>query len=66
MKIKKIEAQNQILKNFIKAKGLDIEIKSSGEKLKSKNIDKFVSKDLKLTIVYIIGSFGLILFSVFI
>jgi len=61
MKIKKIEAQNQILKNYIKAKGLDKEIKSSTEKIKHKNIDKQIFKDLKFTLIYILGSVILLL-----
>jgi hypothetical protein len=60
MNIKKVEAQNQILKNFIKAKGLDKELKTNTEKINNKNIDKFINKDLKLTIIYIIVSFGII------
>jgi len=60
MNIKKAEAQNQILKNFIKAKGLDKELKTNTEKINNKNIDKFINKDLKLTIIYIIVSFGII------
>ncbi len=60
MKKRNLEAQNQILKNYIKAKGLDIDIKKNSEKIKNKNIDSLVYKDLKLTIIYIIGSFGLL------
>lgn len=56
MKIKKVEAQNQILKNFIKAKGLDVEIKNNIEKVKFKNINNLISKDLKFTLIYIVGS----------
>ena len=61
MKIKKLEAQNQILKNYIKAKGLDKEIKENSEKIKNKNIDKHIFKDLKFTLIYIIGSVFLLL-----
>jgi len=56
MKIKKVEAQNQILRNYIKAKGLDKEIEKNTEKVKNKNIDKQIFKDLKFTIIYILGS----------
>lgn len=61
MKIKKIEAQNQVLKNFIKAKGLDVEIKNNSEKVTFKNINNEISKDLKFTFIYIIGSILLLL-----
>jgi len=61
MKIKNIEAQNQVLKNFIKAKGLDVEIKNKSEKVTFKNINNEISKDLKFTLIYIIGSILLLL-----
>ena len=60
MKIKKIEAQNQVLKNFIKAKGLDKEIKNNSEKITHKNIDPKIYKDLKFTLLYIVVSFGIL------
>jgi len=56
MKIKKVEAQNQVLKNFIKAKGLDVEIKNNTERVKYKNINSHISRDLKFTIIYIVAS----------
>jgi len=56
MKIKKVEAQNQVLKNFIKAKGLDVEIKNNTERVKYKNINSYISRDLKFTIIYIVAS----------
>lgn len=61
MNIKKIEAQNQILKNFIKAKGLDKDLKENTDKVIHKNIDKYISKDLKLTAIYIFVSFVLLI-----
>ena len=57
---KKLAAQNQVLKNIIKAKGIDIKSKVSENKNNHRNIDTLISKDLKYTFIYIVLSFGLL------
>jgi hypothetical protein len=57
---KKLAAQNQVLKNIIKAKGIDIKSKVSENKDNHRNIDSLISKDLKYTFIYIVLSFGLL------
>ena len=57
---KKLAAQNQVLKNIIKAKGIDIKSKVSENKNNHRNIDSLISKDLKYTFIYIVLSFGLL------
>jgi hypothetical protein len=57
---KKLAAQNQVLKNIIKAKGIDIKSKVSEDKNNHKNIDRLIAKDLKFTFLYILLSFGLL------
>jgi hypothetical protein len=57
---KKLAAQNQVLKNIIKAKGIDIKSKVSEDKNNHKNIDSLIAKDLKFTFLYILLSFGLL------
>jgi hypothetical protein len=57
---KKLAAQNQVLKNIIKAKGIDIKSKVSEDKNNHKNIDSLIAKDLKFTFLYILLSCGLL------
>ena len=57
---KKLAAQNQVLKNIIKAKGIDLKSKVSENKNNHRNIDSLISKDLKYTFIYIVLSFGLL------
>lgn len=56
---KKLAAQNQVLRNIIKAKGIDIKSKVVEDK-NHKNINNFIAKDLKYTFFYIVLSFGLL------
>ena len=57
---KKLAAQNQVLKNIIKAKGINLKSKVSENKNNHRNIDSLISKDLKYTFIYIVLSFGLL------
>lgn len=57
---KKLAAQNQVLKNIIKAKGIDIKSKVVEDKTVHKNIDNLIAKDLKYTFLYILLSFGIL------